>query len=103
MRLRRFFHHKGYKGTQRKSEKSIHVEYSPTFVIFVYFVVKDLYKINRPSRLRRAIGYDFSTSSTSKASPNDTGIVIIIIIIIGEVKIVGFEHRGEIIAQSFLF
>jgi len=42
-----------------------------------------------------------SYSSTSKASPNDTGIVIIIIII-GKVEIVGFEHRGEIIAQSFL-
>jgi len=41
-----------------------------------------------------------SYSSTSKASPNDTGIVIIIIII-GKVEIVGFEHRGEIIAQSF--
>jgi len=40
--------------------------------------------------------------STSKASPNDTGIVIIIIII-GEVEVVGFEHRGAIIAQSFLF
>jgi hypothetical protein len=43
-----------------------------------------------------------SYSSTSKASPNDTGIVIIIIVI-GEEKVVGFEHRGEIIAQSFLF
>jgi hypothetical protein len=43
-----------------------------------------------------------SYSSTSKASPNDTGIVIIIII--GEVEIAGFEHRCEIIAQSiFLF
>jgi hypothetical protein len=38
--------------------------------------------------------------STSKASPNDTGIVIIIIII-GEVEIVIVEHRGAIIAQSF--
>jgi hypothetical protein len=59
-------------------------------------------KINRPSRLRRAIGFDFRYPSTSKASPNDTGIVIIvIIIIIGKVIIV--EHRGEIIAQSLLF
>jgi hypothetical protein len=40
-----------------------------------------------------------SYSSTSKASPNDTGIVIIIII--GEVEIVIVEHRGAIIAQSF--
>ncbi|MBI5352007.1 MAG: hypothetical protein HZB50_05160 [Chloroflexi bacterium] len=38
--------------------------------------------------------------STSKASPNDTGIVIIIvIIIIGEVEI-GL-HSGGIIAQRF--
>jgi hypothetical protein len=43
-----------------------------------------------------------SYSSTSKASPNDTGIVIIIIII-GKVEVVDFEHRGEIIAQSFFF
>jgi hypothetical protein len=42
-----------------------------------------------------------SYSSTSKASPNDTGIVIvIIIIIIGEVVVV--EHRGAIIAQSLM-
>jgi hypothetical protein len=47
--------------------------------------------------LRRAIGFDLSTSSTSKASPNDTGIVIIIIII-GEV--IDFVHCGAIIAQS---
>jgi hypothetical protein len=59
----------------------------------------DLYKINRPSRLRRAIGFDLGYLSTSKASPDDTGIVIIIVI--GEV--VGFEHRGGIIAQSLLF
>ena len=48
-------------------------------------------KINRPSRLRRAIGFDFSYLSTSKASPNDTGIVIIIII--GEV--VSVEHGRD--------
>jgi hypothetical protein len=60
----------------------------------------DIDKINRPSRLRRAIGFDLSYSSTSKASPNDTEIVIIIIII-GEV--VDFEHCGAIIAQSYLF
>jgi hypothetical protein len=38
--------------------------------------------------------------STSKASPNDSGIVIIIIVIIGEVIVV--EHRGAIIAQSLM-
>jgi hypothetical protein len=37
--------------------------------------------------------------STSKASPNDTGIVIIVIII-GEVVVI--EHRAQIIAQSIL-
>jgi hypothetical protein len=52
--------------------------------------------------LRRAIGFDLDYLSTSKASPNDTGIVIIIVIIIGE-EVVVFEHRGGIIAQSFLF
>jgi hypothetical protein len=49
----------------------------------------DIHKINRPSRLRRAIGFDLDYLSTSKASPNDTGIVIIIITIICEVVI---EH-----------
>jgi hypothetical protein len=50
-----------------------------------------IYKINRPSRLRRAIGFDLGYPSTSKASPNDTGIVIIIVI--GEAVV--FEHwRG---------
>ena len=67
-------------------------------MLFVYFVVKDLYKINRPSRLRRAIGFDLSYLSTSKASPNDTGIVIIIIIMIGKLDVV--DHRARIIAQS---
>jgi hypothetical protein len=51
--------------------------------------------------LRRAIGFDLDYPSTSKASPNDTGIVIVIIIVIGEVVFV--EHGGEIIAQSLLF
>jgi len=59
-----------------------------------------LYKINRPSRLRRAIGFDLSYLSTSKASPNDTGIVIIIVIIIvGEIRF--WLHGGGIIAQRF--
>jgi hypothetical protein len=49
--------------------------------------------------LRRAIGFDFSYLSTSKASPNDTGIVIIVIIIIGEVE--SGLHGGGIIAQRF--
>jgi hypothetical protein len=39
--------------------------------------------------------------STSKASPNDTRIVIVIIII-GEVEVVVAEHCGAIIAQSLM-
>ena len=49
--------------------------------------------------MRRAIGFDLSYLSTSKASPNDLGIVVIVIIIvIGEV--VAVAHDGGIIAQS---
>jgi hypothetical protein len=52
-----------------------------------------LYKINRPSRLRRAIGFDLDFLSTSRASPNDMEIVIIVIVI-GE-EVVTVEHwRG---------
>jgi hypothetical protein len=61
-------------------------------VLFVPFVVNNVYKINRPSRLRRAISFDLSYPSTSKASPNDTGIVIIIIIMIGKLDVV--DHRA---------
>jgi hypothetical protein len=56
-----------------------------------------IHKINRPSRVRRAIWFDLGCLSTSRASPNDRGIVIIVIIIvIGEVEIV-------IVEQSLLF
>jgi hypothetical protein len=41
-----------------------------------------IYKINRPSRLRWAIVFDLIYPSTSKASPNDIRIVIIVIIIV---------------------
>jgi len=58
----------------------------------------DVDKINRPSHLRRATGFDLSVPSTSKASPNDSGIVIIVIIIIGEGGLI--FHSCEIIAQS---
>jgi hypothetical protein len=51
----------------------------------------EIYIKNRPSHSRRAIGFDLCYPSTSKASPNDTWIVIIIIII-GEVVVV--KHRG---------
>ncbi len=53
-----------------------------------------LYKINRPSRLRRAIGFDLSYLLTSKASPDNRGIIIIII---SEVE--SGLHGGGIIAQ----
>jgi hypothetical protein len=54
-----------------------------------------IYKINRPSRLRRAIGIDLDFLSICHASPNDMKIVIIsIIIIIGEVIVV--EHWGRL-------
>jgi len=38
--------------------------------------------------MRWAIWFDFDNLSTSKASPNDTGIVIVIIIIVGEQRLV---------------
>jgi hypothetical protein len=57
-------------------------------------------KINRPSRMRRAIGFDLRNLSTSKASPNDTGIVIVVIIIVIGRAGVG-QHRARIIAQSY--
>jgi hypothetical protein len=44
-------------------------------------------KINRPSHMRWAIWFDFDYPSTSKASPNDTGIVIIVVVI-GEANLV---------------
>jgi hypothetical protein len=44
-------------------------------------VVKNVDKINRPSHVRRAIWFDLSYLSTSKASPNDSEIVIVIIVI----------------------
>ena len=52
--------------------------------------------------MRRSIWFDLDYLSTSRASPNDTGIVIIIIVI-GEVEVAIFEHCVAIIAQSFLF
>jgi hypothetical protein len=60
----------------------------------------DLDKINRPSLMRRAIGLTWIYLSTSKASPNDSGIVIIVIII-GEVRLV--LHGDGIIAQNLFF
>jgi hypothetical protein len=55
-------------------------------------------KINRPSLLRWAIGFLFcSCFSTSKASPNGSEIVIVIIIVVGEAVIV--LHGDGIIAQ----
>ena len=60
-----------------------------------------VYKINRPSHLRRAIWFFRTYSLTSQASPNDIAIVIIIVIIIGEAEVL--FHNGGIIAQTYLF
>jgi hypothetical protein len=48
--------------------------------------------------MRWAIGFDFKYLSTGKASPNDSGIVIVIIIIVGEERLA--FHGGGIIAQT---
>jgi len=59
-----------------------------------------LYKINRPSHLRRAIGFSEPTLLTSQASPNDIAIVVIItIVIIGKAEVL--VHDGGIIAQTY--
>ncbi len=69
-------------------------------MIFVYFVVNVLDKINRPSRLRRAISFDLSICQLAKLRPTMRAIVIVIIIvIIGEAELV--DHDGGIIAQSY--
>jgi hypothetical protein len=61
-----------------------------------------IYKINRPSLLRWAIGFLFcSYFSTSKASPNDSGIVTVVIIIVDEA--VRVLHSDGIIAQRTYF
>ena len=59
-------------------------------------------KINRPSQLRWAIRFLFcSYFSTSKASPNDSEIVIVIIIIVDEAE--QGLHSDGIIAQRYYF
>ena len=59
-------------------------------------------KINRPTLLRWAIGFLLKTYfSTSKASPNDLKIVIVVIIIVGEVDFI--LHGDGIIAQRLYF
>jgi len=58
-------------------------------------------KINRPSHVRRAIWFFGTFFSTSQASPNDTAIIVIVIIVtitIGEAKFL--VHDGGIILQS---
>ena len=70
----------------------------PTLVTLVSFVVNILDKINRPSRLRRAILFDLSVCQLAKLRPTICSIVIVIIIvIIGEVQTV--IHSGGIIAH----
>jgi hypothetical protein len=60
--------------------------------------VCDVDKINRPSRLRRAILFDLSVCQLAKLRPTICAIVIIVIII-GEVELV--LHGVGIIAQSY--
>jgi hypothetical protein len=68
----------------------------------LYTLCLNLDKINRPSLLRWAIGFLFSSYfSTSKASPNDAEIVIVIIIVVGE-AVIGL-HGDGIIAQRTYF
>jgi len=58
------------------------------------------YKINRPSLVRRAIGFVQNYLLTSKASPNDSGIVIVVIIVvIGKAGLI--LHGDGIIAQTY--
>ena len=78
--LQKRFYHKGHKGHKENLKGVFTLSARPTFVLFVSFVVKIVDKINRPSHMRRAIWFDLSYLSTSKASPNDSGIVIVIII-----------------------
>jgi hypothetical protein len=51
----------------------------------------DTDKINRPSLMRRAIWIDLGYLSTSKASPNDSGIVIVIIVVGEAVRVLHDE------------
>ena len=90
------FYHKGHKGHEETLEGDITLSPCSSFVLFVSFVVKDVDKINRPSLMRWAIWFDFRFLSTGQASPNDTGIVIIIIVGGAE----RIFHDGGIIAQT---
>ena len=53
-------------------------------------------KINRPSQFASGDWFDLRDGSICRASPNDTRIVVVVIIVIGEVEIV--LHGGGIIA-----
>jgi len=58
-----------------------------------------IYKINRPSHLRWAIGFDFIVCPLARLRPTICSIIIIVIIIvIGETKPV--YHDCGIIAQT---
>lgn len=45
------------------------------------------------------MGFDFRIPSTGKASPNDAGIVVILVVVIGESERI-FHNNGGIIAQT---
>ena len=59
----------------------------------------EMYIKNRPALSRRAIWFRLFYSSTSKASPNDFGIVIIVIII---GKLDAGVHRGADYSTEYL-
>ncbi len=73
---------------------------SPASGIFVSLVVK--FRQNKsPFAIALGDWFPFRTYFlTSKASPNDRGIIVIVIIIIGEVELV--SHSDGIIAQFHL-
>jgi pheromone shutdown protein TraB len=90
---------KGTKGHKENLEEVFTLRLFPSFVIFVSFVVKCR---QNKSPFAIALGDWFSFRSyfsTSKASPNDPRIiVIVVIIIVGEAKSV--LHSDGIIAQT---
>jgi len=92
-----FFTTKDTKRHKENLNEVLRLRRSPALVIFVSFVVK--FRQNK-SPFAIALGDWFPFRSyflTSKASPNDREIIVIVIIIIGEVELV--SHSDGIIAQ----
>ena len=98
MRLHIPFTTKGTKGHKENLKEVLTLRLFPSLVIFVPFVVK--FRQNKsPFAIALGDWFRFKTYFlTSKASPNDTGIIVIVIIVIGEVELV--LHSDGIIAQT---